>query len=68
MGPIQTRTFWRIVSATYPNSDVDAVSAEVNAFLATLDPNNVLDIRYNTSQAEKYGTAMMYAVMIIYLS
>lgn len=71
-GKIQVRTFRQtnLVPPPYA-SEVDNVSdaiwSEVNTFLLTLDPQNVLDIKTSIVPASKYGVALHYEVMVIYL-
>ena len=48
--------------------DIAAVTVDVNAFLATFgNPSEVLDIRYYTGHATKYGHYMMHSATVIYL-
>ena len=49
------------------NTLVDTVNADANAFIGTLQPDRVLDIRTEFSGVGKYGPLTHYQIMVIYL-
>lgn len=49
------------------NSICDVTQAAVNAFLATLDKNNVINIENYVAPAGKYGEWMFYRSVVTYL-
>lgn len=68
MPVIQTRVFKRVVEAGNIESAIEAVTGEVNVFLATFaDPSEVLDIVYHNGSASKYGERLAYVVTIVYM-
>lgn len=70
MPVVKTKVFRQITIPSDPalENAVAAVTSEVNAFLATL-PNlgDVLDVRYELTPIEKYGSALHYMATVIYV-
>ena len=66
MGPIQIRVFSRLEEFGNLLAAVAAVEGEVNAFLATLDPNDVADVRYETTAIGKYTDHVLVQCVVYY--
>ncbi len=70
MPVVKTKVFRRSTVPTEPalGNSIAAVTAEVNAHLAAL-PNlgDVLDVRYELTSIEKYGSSLHYMATVIYV-
>ena len=68
MPNIQTRDFTRIVDAGNLSAAIAEVTSDLNAFLVTFtNLGDVLDIRYHTGLASKYGERLIHKATVIYV-
>ena len=67
MGPITTRVFSQFVESGNILTALGVIESEVNAFLATLDANNVADIRYDVKAISKYGERCLVTGIVLYV-
>lgn len=69
-GSVQVRSFRREwETPTAPNTVDNLIGSlwdEANTFLATVDPANVLDIRYTVDPVSKYDSSYLCHVTVIY--
>jgi hypothetical protein len=52
------------VPATVP--DGTSLEEQVNLFLGTLDPKNIIDVMFAFSQTGKYGSQTTYTATVVY--
>ena len=67
MGPIETRVFRRIGTAGNLGTFIDQVTADVNTFVATKDPNNMINIEYLVGQSHTGAQDLYYIAIVTYL-
>jgi hypothetical protein len=57
-----------VVTKTFSNETLSTLESDLNTFLATLDPKNVLDVIFTFSATSKYGMNTTYTALVVYKS
>ena len=69
-GNVQVRSFrfsWDSPTPTEPiHARIAALWDEVNAFLLTLSPDRILDIRYDIYPTSKYSGSSICQILVLY--
>lgn len=70
MSPIQTRVFRRsgLLNSDMFDAAVAFITGEVNTFISTIDPNDMINIEYLVGPISKYGYENYYMVVVTYLT
>ena len=67
---VQTRTFRRVLpygNEVTQHQAIDAVTTDVNAFMATMPFDRVLDYQGILTAVNKYGDSVAYVATVVYL-
>jgi hypothetical protein len=64
---LQTRPFWREVEASNVGTAIEAVQADVNAFLASMDSARVRAVDTTVTPNRKYGENVIVMMTVAFL-